>query len=270
MTACKKQPEPTVDTSEVVEAATEYPKLFNGKDLTGWRSMIRDEMDPLADQVLQALDGVLHLFKDFPEGYGNDVKGNPTHGMLFTEQSYSHYMLRFEYKWGTKLVNNYDRWQYDSGVYYHVVEEKLWPRGLEFQIRYNHEKDQNHTGDFWGSGVSFNWSTGALKRYVPVSAGGEVVRKSQECLALEPETVHALNDEWNLCEVVVMGSDYAIHAVNGQIVNVATDLSVGQGRLEFSPKLQRYYSGILKLSSSTKRSLSRLSCNKSTLKRFAN
>ena len=38
-----------------------------------------------------------------------------------------------------------------------------------------------------------------------------------------------MNGEWNICEVIVMSDKYAIHKLNGVIVNMATDLSVGEG-----------------------------------------
>jgi hypothetical protein len=40
---------------------------------------------------------------------------------------------------------------------------------------------------------------------------------------------NALNGEWNQCEIIVMGDSYAIQKLNGEIVNMATDLSVGEG-----------------------------------------
>ena len=54
-------------------------------------------------------------------------------------------------------MNNFDQSQYDARMYYHVYDDKIWPKGIEYQIRYDHTKNKNHTGDFWASGTSFQW-----------------------------------------------------------------------------------------------------------------
>lgn len=44
---------------------------------------------------------------------------------VYANQKYSKYILRFEYKWGTKIANNFDAYQYDAGCYYHVIDALL-------------------------------------------------------------------------------------------------------------------------------------------------
>jgi hypothetical protein len=44
-----------------------------------------------------------------------------------------------------------------------------------------------------------------------------------------PKKVNTLNGEWNQCEVIVMGDQYAIHKLNGEIINMATDLDPAEG-----------------------------------------
>ena len=53
--------------------------------------------------------------------------------------------------------------------------------------------------------------------------------KKAEHLALENAKFNALNNKWNECEVIVMGNEYSIHKLNGQIVNMATNLSQAEG-----------------------------------------
>ena len=50
-------------------------------------------------------------------------------------------------------------------------------------------------------------------------------------LAKKDAKVHALNGEWNHCEVIVMGNDFAIQKVNGEVVNIITDLAHESGPL---------------------------------------
>ncbi|MBC7914630.1 MAG: DUF1080 domain-containing protein, partial [Pyrinomonadaceae bacterium] len=42
---------------------------------------------------------------------------------------------------------------------------------------------------------------------------------------------HALDGKWNKCEFIVMADEYAIHKLNGKIVNMITDLSVKEGSI---------------------------------------
>ena len=77
---------------------------------------------------------------------------------FYSNKKYSKFILRFEYKWGEKIANNFNEWQYDAGVYYHVVNENIWPTGIEYQIRYDHTKNRNHTGDLIRpEGVKYDW-----------------------------------------------------------------------------------------------------------------
>ncbi|CAA6680221.1 MULTISPECIES: DUF1080 domain-containing protein, partial [unclassified Lentimonas] len=223
-----------VDFQAEMSAASNdgYSAPVSGDNLQGWTKMYRDALDPLADDVFQLNEaGVLHIYKDFPLGYCSDEPGNPTHAMLFTEKRYSRYILRFEYKWGNNLLNNYRQFQYDSGVFYHVTKENVWPRALEFQVRYDHVNDVNYTGDIWGNGMKFKWSHIA-KRYALQSEGGKVISgQGGQYRAAEVSEVHSLDGQWNFCEIVVMGDEYAIHAVNGEVVNVITDLETKEGKI---------------------------------------
>ncbi|WP_169305369.1 3-keto-disaccharide hydrolase [Coraliomargarita akajimensis] len=210
--------------------SVEYTALFNGEDLSGWNPVLRVPTDPRADEVFQVEDGAIHVFKNFPQDYGVTERRNATHGMLFTEQSFSRFILRFEYKWGDILLNNYATYQYDAGVYYHISGQGVWPHGLEYQVRYDHVEDRNHTGDFWASSVQIDWTSADGEHFAHPADGGQIVpRKRGEHRALKGASVHKLDGEWNRCEVIVMGSDYAIHKLNGQVVNVGTNLTAGEG-----------------------------------------
>jgi hypothetical protein len=53
--------------------------------------------------------------------------------------------------------------------------------------------------------------------------------KLREHRALKTAKHNALNDKWNQCEIIVMGNKYTIHKLNGEIVNLATDLNLSEG-----------------------------------------
>ncbi|MGC6425189.1 MAG: 3-keto-disaccharide hydrolase [Lentimonas sp.] len=210
--------------------------LFNGQNYDGWYMRLRNGDRELAEQVFGITDGMIHVFDDsFPDEYELNTDRNNTHGMLYTEKVYSKFILRFEYKWGKRIANNFEAWQYDAGVYYHIFDDKIWPRGIEYQVRYNHLEDENHTGDLIRGGVSLNWFSNADESHYldPGDGGIDSTKEYWMLLAAPTENYNALNDEWNRCEVIVMGDAYLIHKLNGEVVNRATNLSLSEGIIGF-------------------------------------
>lgn len=207
----------------------DFTFLFQDGKFDGWYAKIKSGNDSLAKKVFSInSDGVIHVFKDFPKEYELNAGEDVTHGMLYSKKKYSKFIFRFEYKWGKVIANNFDRYQYDAGMYYHVVDDKIFPKGLEYQVRYNHHKDKNHTGDYWGK--EMKWYSKDSITFLPPSQGGNPISGHRgEHLALKNVQANGLNDKWNTCEVIVMGNQYSIHKLNGQIVNMATDLPYSEG-----------------------------------------
>lgn len=225
-----------------------FVDLFNGKNWDGWYFKLRNGDEELAKKVYSIDKGIVHVFKDFPDSLNLNTGENATHGLFYTNKKYSKYILRFEYKWGEKITNNFDRWQYDAGCYYHVTDDKIWPVGIEYQMRYNHVAKTNHTGDFITGGTSLNWySTKDTTAYLSPKRGGiDVGQQPHKMLAASPNVKHnALNGKWNKCEIIVMGDEYTIHKLNGKVVNVGTDLSVSEGVIGFqSETVELFYRSI--------------------------
>src|SRR6516165_2930932 len=102
-------------------------KLFNVKDLTGWRIFVEPNSKVKPESVWSVKDGVI-ICKGKPLGY------------LITEKEYSNYKLKVQWRWAPE-GNNKDR---NSGVFVHVSgEDKIWPKGVEAQLY------RDHAGDFW-------------------------------------------------------------------------------------------------------------------------
>ena len=49
---------------------------------------------------------------------------------------------------GNKIYNNFDQFQYDAGMYYHVTDDKKCSVGIEYQVLYD-QTHKNHPVDFW-------------------------------------------------------------------------------------------------------------------------
>jgi hypothetical protein len=209
-----------------------FVSLFNGKNLDGWTLKTRGNDAELAKKLFAVEDGVIHVFnKDFPDNYELNTGGNKSHAMMFTEKKYTRYIFPFEYKWGKKKANNFKSFQYDAGCYYHAPEPKIWPAGIEFQVRYNNIENRNHTGDFWSPPTTkIQWySKDGTTFALPTAGGLDQPYKKGEHRALTTAPFHGLDGEWNTCELIAMGGEYAIHKLNGVVVNLATDLNPGTG-----------------------------------------
>lgn len=207
-----------------------FVSLFNGKDLSNWTLKIRSGDTLEAARVFAVDNGMVHVFKNHPDSAGIKEKGSATHGLMYTKEKYDRFIFRFEYKWGEKIFNNFHQFQYDAGCYYHVYNDQIWPSGVEYQVRYNHVTGKNHTGDFWASGTTFQWTCDTTTKQFawPKEGGVAIAKRAGEHRGADVPH-HALDGKWNVCEVIVMGNKYAIHKLNGKVVNYATDLSVSEG-----------------------------------------
>lgn len=221
-----------------------FVKLFNGENWDGWHFKLKSEDEDLALKVFAIEDGMVHVFKDFPDSSGFNTGVNATHGLFYTNRKYSKYIFRFEYKWGEKIANNFDEWQYDAGCYYHVIDEMIWPTGIEYQVRYDHTKSSNHTGDLIRpAGVKYDWYAGeGGKTYLhPIDGGKLDTSGGWMHLASPTENYNALNGKWNQCEIIVMGAEYTIHKLNGEIVNMAFNLDPGEGTIGLQSETAEIY-----------------------------
>ncbi|WP_299664807.1 DUF1080 domain-containing protein [uncultured Polaribacter sp.] len=219
-----------------------FKPLFNGKNLEGWQLKIRSGDRVLAKKVFVVDRKMIHAFKHIPDSTELNTGNYQTHGMIFSEKKYSKYILRFEYKWGKKILNNFKKFQYDAGLYYHIYNDKVWPKGIEYQIRYNHIANKNYTGDILAAGIDITWYTGIIKKhFLAPKAGGKPVQKKGMLSAFPTENYNGLNDKWNKCEIIVMGNNYLIHKLNGKIVNMATHLSRKEGLIGFQAETAEIY-----------------------------
>ncbi|QDO94284.1 DUF1080 domain-containing protein [Formosa sediminum] len=233
-----------VNAQSKAKSNQRFEPLFNGKNWDGWHLKLRNGDAEMVKKVFAIEDGVVHVFKHMPDSLNLNTGENATHGLFYTNKTYSKYILRFEYKWGRKITNNFDRWQYDAGVYYHVSDDKVWPTGIEYQIRYNHLTNTNHTGDLIRpKGAGYDWfSTKDGKHFLAPNDGGIPKDKSNWIhLATPTKNYNALNDTWNTCEIIVMGGEYTIHKLNGDIVNMAFNLTPEEGIIGFQSETAEIY-----------------------------
>jgi len=93
-----------------------FTDIFNGKDWTGWKTLLPKGADP--EKTWSVMDGMILCTGD-PNGY------------FYTEKSYKNYVLRYDWRFikppeGKKST-------YNSGALVHIQKHKIWPKCVEVQ-----------------------------------------------------------------------------------------------------------------------------------------
>ena len=90
--------------------------LFNGENLDGWKTVLRDDPDAITGpSTFSAKDGVIY------------ITGNPF-GYIRTEKVFSNYKLHLEWRWAGEESA-------DGGVFHFLQgADKVWPQGIQFQM----------------------------------------------------------------------------------------------------------------------------------------
>jgi hypothetical protein len=101
-------------------------KLFNGKDLDGFYTWLKDTMHEDPRRVFRVTDGMLHITGD---GLGG----------ILTKKEYRDYHLVLEFKWGAKTYAPRVDKTKDSGLLIHSVGTDggyngIWMTSIEVQI----------------------------------------------------------------------------------------------------------------------------------------
>lgn len=204
----------TLTPTGVQPSEGDWRDLFNGSDLSGWDTYLSGlgkNRDPKG--VFKVEDGLLHI-NDLPS-----TSASQPFGYLVTENSYSNYHLRFQYRWGGKRFAPRATAKRDSGVIYHASSsDKVWPSGAELQVQ------ESDTGDFWLIGGTTLSTTVASTSASPPrykSGGIPYTTKPGSFVQLAKSQTKDSLTGWNTVEVIVRGNE-ATHIVNGTVVNKGT------------------------------------------------
>jgi len=212
--------------------------LFNGKNLNGWDTYV----GPLYDTVKKDFSGE-------PIGLNNDVNkifsvvtedGKPAmrisgenFGGISTQQEFTNYHLRLEFKWGKSKWHPKRNAKRDSGLLYHAVgphaaDWLFWMRSQEFQIQ------EGDCGDYWGCGLAFADVPAEKKegnKFV-YAAGSPLLTfkingpNGRNCIK-NPDAEKPTG-EWNTIDLYCFG-DTSVHMVNGKVVMVLYNLREPEG-----------------------------------------
>lgn len=168
---------PADNTLSANEKSEGFTLLFNGKDLSGWRSPLKQTPPQKGWEVI---DGMLHVLDSASGGKSGD---------LLTVKQFKFFELVFDFKI-TEGAN--------SGVKYFVTESPGAARsgvGLEFQLL-----DDEHHADAT-MGTEGNRTMGSLYDLIPSDKR-------------EPRS-HKNVGEWNTAKIVVTQQNLVQHWLNG-------------------------------------------------------
>ncbi len=184
-------------------ADDEWKSLFNGRDLNGWT--IKIAKHPLGENfndTFRVEDGILKVYYDKWDKFDRQF------GHLYTNQAYSNYILRLEYRITGKAPEDSPPWaKLNSGVMIHsqsplgMTLEQEFPASMEFQ--------------FLATGATAGKQTANV-----CTPGTNLVMngKFTEDHILDSRSKLYPLDQWVSVEVEVHGNQEVIHRINGEEV----------------------------------------------------
>lgn len=213
--------------------------LFNGKNLDGWYTFIKDRgRDSDLKEVFKVQDGLLRI-------------SGEEWGVITTDKAYENYKLVVEYKWGDQTFKPRLKKARDSGILLHSIgmdgaSSGTWMRSIECQVI------EGGTGDFIVIGDRSK-RFALTSPVAPVKQGRFYVFHPEG----DPATIHGgrinwygrdpdwkdekgfrgENDienpvgEWNRLECIADGSEISIY-LNGTLVNHAIKVKPTKGRIQ--------------------------------------
>jgi len=213
---------------------TQPVKLFNGRDLTGLTTWLKDTKKDDPRNVFTAKDGILHLSGD---GFG----------YVATEKAYQDYHLTVEYKWGKRTDGG--KFVRNSGVLLHATGPDgggrgTWMSSIECQLAQGcvgdlipiSSKDNpvSFTADIEvGPDKRPRWKAGGEKR---VFTERQLWWNKHEPFFKElldtrgKDDVESQLDEWTKMECLCRGKTIEVR-VNGVVVNKCYEASPAAGKI---------------------------------------
>jgi len=220
-------------STKKAEAEAEWIPIFNGTDLNGWYTYMR-QPEPASEVPGMARDESGHYTE--PIGLNKDplavftvvevdqapairISGE-VFGILVTEKEYENYHLKLQFKWGSRKYPPRENELMDSGILYHSIGKEgawggVWMKSLECQVM------EAACGDYISVDTVMadiparqNESDG---RYYYTPGAERMVfspERSYCDASSEPEKAHG---EWNTMEIYTYKGE-SVHLVNGQVV----------------------------------------------------
>lgn len=193
----------TITCSAAAQDADEWIQLFNGRDLSNWT--IKFTGYPPGENFRNTFRVEDGLFKVSYDEW-NDFEGQ--FGHIYTNESFSRYRIRVEYRFVGEQVTDGPAWAFrNNGVMLHtqlpqsLALEQEFPVSIEAQMLGGNGTDARPNGNVCTPGTH-------------IEMKGELI--TQHCTNSESGTFHG--DQWVTMEIEVRGADSVKHWLNGELV----------------------------------------------------
>lgn len=181
-------------------AKAEWTPLFDGKTLDGWIPKItKHEAGVNALDTFRIEDGILKV------SYENYEKFDGQYGHLYTEKSYSHYLIRMEYRFEGVMLEDAPHFvNLNSGFMVHsqsaheMKRDQNFPISVEFQFLADEGKGPRPTGNVCTPGTTIEHNGEHITRHIVQSSAPNYPA-----------------DKWVSVEMEVRGDELIMHRVNG-------------------------------------------------------
>lgn len=204
------------------EPKEEWVSLFNGENLDGWTVKITGY--PAGENYANTFrveDGLLKVRYDGYETFGNRF------GHIYTNKSYSHYILRVEYRFVDEQVAEGPGWAWrNSGAMLHSQDpatmhiDQDFPVSIEAQMLGGDGTNERTTGNV-------------------CTPGTEIFLKGEHytghCASSTSKTYHG--DQWVTMDMVVLGDSIVHHIIEGDTIMTYTQLTVAGGNVSPKPNV---------------------------------
>ncbi len=181
----------------------DWIQLFNGRDLTGWTPKITGyDLGDNFGNTFRVEDGLLKVAYDQYDEFGGRF------GHLFYDESFSHSVLRIEYRFVGEQAPGGPGWALrNSGVMIHGEPAEAMSKDQEFPVSIE-AQFLGGTGE--GERTTANLCTPGTN----VVMGGELI--TRHCTNASSLTYHG--DEWVTVELEVHGGEFIRHIIDGEVV----------------------------------------------------
>ena len=196
-----------------------FKPLFDGKTLEGWTAAKDGDKDEAGARCfsINEKEKAIHCYQ------GCEADSKQISNCLNTDQEFSHYILKLEYKWLEKRFAPRTNWDRDAGLLFHVHgnRTKVWPLSLEMQIGESpadkphgkREKGRFHTGDLFVLGRELRTDTPVEDKLYDADGEKKTGGSVKTHLGVEKP-----KGQWNEMEIHVHGSEKATFMLNGEVV----------------------------------------------------
>lgn len=202
----------------------EWIQLFNGKDLSGWRSKITGHnLDDNFGNTFRVDSGLLRVKYDQYDSFRYQF------GHLFYEKKFSYYHLVLEYRFRGKQCAGGPEWaNRNSGAMLHsqdpttMLKDQNFPISLEGQLLGGLGKGARPTGNLCTPGTQVHMADTLFTTH---------------CINSTSKTYDG--DQWVRAEFLVLGDSLIRHIVEGQTVLEYTKPEIGGGVVNnYDPKIK--------------------------------